>query len=146
MTGKRAEFILWCRAQLAKPVLWGDLDCSELVARSLLACAGPDLRGTHTAQRFADESPALATFAGAKPLDGDLCMYGADEGHVTHVAVWLDGGGCLSADGATKRIKTLEVAVASGAKVREHSTWRYRRDALSIHRNVWLDALELVCR
>lgn len=147
----RDAFVALARAQLGKRVLWAKdgpdvYDCSGLVAYCLLQVGGRDFRATHTAQRFADETPALETYSGALPLPGDLCFYGLDDGHVSHIAIWLDGGGCISADGATKRIRTLEEAEKANARVRQHDSWRWRRDALSIHRNVFVDSLDGVCR
>lgn len=145
MSAAREAFVAWCRAQLGKPVLWGQLDCSELVARGILAVGGPDMRATHTAQRMHDETPDLVTSQSPAPLDGDLMFYGLDAAHVVHVAIWFDGGRVLSADGATRRIKTLAEAEKAGARVRIHDA-PWRSDFRSVHRNVYVDRLDGVKR
>lgn len=143
----RRDFVAWCRSQLGATVLWGQLDCSELVARGIQAVGGKNMSRTHTAQRLHDETPNLKTESdSAMPLEGDLVFYGGDASRVVHVAVWVPSG-AISADGATKAITTLTRARAAGAKVREHRMVRFRRDLYcEIHRNTYLDALELVCR
>jgi cell wall-associated NlpC family hydrolase len=148
----REAFVLLCRAQWGRVVVMqgsmpDGLDCSEMIAWALGAMGCADMRGTHTAQRFHDESPALETFSEPPlALPGDLCFYGVDAGHVSHVAVYDGRGGCISADGATWSVKTVEIAkTIPGARVRNHHDWRFRRDLpyASLHRNTWLDALEL---
>lgn len=154
----RIKFVTWLIDQLGKPVLWsqkgpGSFDCSGLVTAALHAIGGagaPDLRATHNSQRLADETPHLSTFSDiAVPMQGDLCFYGLDLGGVEHVAIWLDSGKAISADGATPKINTLEESQKNPLnRVRLHSTWKFRGDLpySAIHRNTWLDALEGVCR
>jgi cell wall-associated NlpC family hydrolase len=129
-------------------VLWGDLDCSELVARSLLDAGGPDWRATHTAQRLHDDA-TRDIVPGEHELPGDLVFHGRDASHVSHVGIWLAGGKVVSADGATSRVKTLEEARANPrARVRLHSSIHYRPDLpyLTVKRFTVLDDLDKVSR
>lgn len=145
----RSRFVQLAVSKLGSTVLWGaqgprEFDCSGLVMWALenVGAHLPD----HTAQMLADETPNLATAPGATPLAGDLCFYGADWGRVTHVAIWLLGG-VLSADGATSRVTSLEVARANPkARVRLHASAEYREDFLGVHRNTFVDELDKVTR
>ncbi len=147
----RERFCAAALAQLGKQVLWGTdgpatFDCSGLVAYALKQAGGPDWRATHTAQRLADETPDLATFEDVTaPLPGDLCFFGADNAHVTHVGIWMTGGECLSADGATSRVTDL-AKVSPRSIVRLHENTAFRRDFLGVHRFTQLDAIDSVCR
>ena len=149
MSIARSRFCQLAIAKLGAVVLWGELDCSELVALCLLGVGAPDMTKTHRAQTLADETPNLVTAPGAEPLPGDLCFYGTDAGNISHVAIWLAGGGCISADGATSRIKDLKTAKANpGARVRFHDSADFRKDQpyFAIHRNTYLDAIDRVSR
>lgn len=149
----RAAFVELAKSKLDCMVLWNNdgpmvFDCSGLVCYCLHTVGGPDLRGTHNAQRLHDESPNIKTLSvPVMPVEGDLVFYGTDAARVVHVAIWLAGGRVLSADGATKTITTLAAAKAAGARVREHGRVRYRKAPyIEVHRNTWLDALDGVCR
>lgn len=136
--------------KLGATVLWAAngpdvFDCSGLVLWALNG-VGAKL-SDRRAQDLADQTPDLATAPGAAPLPGDLCFYGQDAAHVTHVAIWLAGGKVLSADGATSRVTSLKSAQANpSARVRFHDSAKYRRDWLGIHRNTFLDTLDGVTR
>lgn len=142
----RDKFLEAALAQMGKPVLMGELDCSELVAIGVKGAGGPDQTKTHTAQRYHNETRplTLAEF----PLPGDLGFYGTDAKHVIHVVIYVGPGRILSADGATSAVKDLVEAIKRGAKVREHPTEKYRRDVpfLGWHRNTVVDSLEFVTR
>jgi cell wall-associated NlpC family hydrolase len=148
----RDRFLKAVADQLGKPVLMGGtapdvFDCSELVAWGVLQAGGPDQRGTHTAQRYHDESRELAD--GEPILPGDLAFYGTAPDAVTHVTICDEYGGVISADGATRAIKSLSVALANPAnRVRRHGTVRYRRDCpyVVVRRNVIVDKLDNVTR
>ncbi len=150
----RTRFVQLALDKLGSTVLWGKdgpdvFDCSGLVCWSLLAVGGPDLRDTHRAQDLSDETPDLLTANGSAPMAGDLCFYGDSPGHVSHVAIWLEGGKCLSADGATSRITTLKEARAKpSCRVRLHELADFRKDLrhFAIHRNTFLNAVDLVCK
>ncbi len=152
----RTRFCQLVLSKIGSTVLWtaqgpDAFDCSGLVMWALLSLGAKGKNGKqivdHTAQMFSDETPALVTAPGATPLPGDLCFYGQDAGHVTHVAVWLAGGKVLSADGATSRILDLKTAKANPSnRVRLHDSPSYRRDLLSTHRNRFVDDLDLVTR
>ena len=149
----RAKFLKAVTEQLGKPVLMGGtapdvFDCSELVAWGVLQAGGPDQRGTHTAQRYHDETRELDGGADVQQ-PGDLVFYGSDPAHVTHVTICDEFGGIISADGATSAIKSLSVALANPHnRVRRHNTVRYRRDTpyVSVRRNVFVDNLDAVSR
>lgn len=114
---KRDLFLRGCLEHLGSVVVWGRLDCSELVALGELAAGLPDRRGTHTAQRYADENPVPA-----EPLvAGDLGFFGRDWKHVVHIVIATADGHILSADGATSKITTYAEAEKSpAARVRRH--------------------------
>jgi hypothetical protein len=142
----RERFVEAVEALLGRTVLWGELDCSEVVALGVKAAGGPDQTKTHRAQTYHDETRklGLAEF----PRAGDLGFYGVNPKSVIHVVVFLGPGRVLSADGATPRITTLEAAKAAGAAVRIHPSERYRRDVpfLGWFRNDVVDALDFVMR
>lgn len=146
MSVARARFAQLVLSRLGGVSLWtaqgpSAFDCSGLVMWALdgVGVNVPD----HTAQMLSDETPEVAAELGAKPLPGDLCFYGADAAHVTHVAVWLVGGRVVSADGATSKVTRLQVAAANpAARVRLHESPTYRRDYLATHRNRFLDDLD----
>lgn len=149
----RAQFLKAVTDQLGKPVLMGGtapdvFDCSELVAWGVLQAGGVDQRGTHTAQRYHDETRELVGGTDVQQ-PGDLAFYGVDAAHVSHVAIVDEFGGVISADGATRAIKSLAVALANPSnRVRRHAAIRYRRDLpyLSVRRNVFVDDLDKVTR
>ncbi len=149
----RALFVQLAKEQLGKPVLWAQrgpeaFDCSGLVTWLLEQVGGAKLRATHNAQKLHDQTPALETFPEATgALPGDLCLYGPDAGHIIHVTIWLEGGACISADGATSRQLLMSEALKNPlARVCRHDSLKYRRDFRSVHRNTWLDAVDGVCR
>lgn len=125
-------------------------DCSGLICGAILAAGGPDLRGSHNAQLLHDGCGELAVNVAATP--GDLVFYGVPDGperrRIVHVVMWLAGGHCISADGATWGVSTLEQARAARCKVRLHSTVHYRTDCpyVVVRRNLFLDAVDLVSR
>ena len=147
----RQKFITAVIEQLGKPVLMGAVapdafDCSELVAWGVKQAGGKNQSGTHTAQRYHDETRKLLDIETPEP--GDLGFYGADGSHVVHVVIYLAGGHVLSADGATRAIVDLETAKKKGAAVRLHQNAGYYKSApfLGWHRNTFVDELDLVTR
>lgn len=138
----REKFVGEVLRHKGEVVLWGALDCSELVALGIKYAGGPDQSKTHTAQRYFDETPALTQYE--FPKAGDLGFYGLDGKRVIHVVIFIAPGQVLSADGARPSIKTAEAAMAAGARVRLHTTEHYRQDVpwLGWHRNVYVDRLE----
>lgn len=121
-------------------------DCSGLGYWALKAL-GSKL-ADHSAQMFADETANLVTLKGALPLPGDFCFHGYAIDKVVHVSYWLAGGGCISADGATKRIPTLAEATAKAScRVREHPLANFRADLpyFAVHRNKFVDDLDGLC-
>lgn len=166
----RAKFLRAVVEQLGKPVVWAAkspeaFDCSELVAWAYLQAGGTDQRGTHTAQRYHDETRPLRPDEPVLP--GDLCFHGVYEQvkdgaghvvmrdgepelrlHVIHVTVCDEGDGVISADGATSAIRSLEVARANPTnRVRRHPKRQYRGEPyFACHRNIALDALDHVTR
>lgn len=146
----RTRFVQLALEQLGKPVLWNQdgpeaFDCSGLVAFTLRLVGGPDFRADHGAQRFFAESRPIAE---SLALPGDLLFYGHSVIQISHVAIVLEGGKALSADGATSHITKLEVALANPAnRVRMHDSYRFRRDEpyFAVHRNIWVDQLDQVC-
>ena len=150
MSIARGRFCQLALSKLGATVLWAAngpdvFDCSGLVLWALNG-VGAKL-SDRRAQDLADATPNLATHPGAAPLPGDLVFYGPNFAHVEHVAIWLAGGKVLSADGATSRVTALKSAQANpSARVRLHDSTGYRRDGLGVHRNSYLDALDLVSR
>jgi cell wall-associated NlpC family hydrolase len=148
----RNRFVVYALERMGDVVLWGELDCSELVARAFKDAGGPDWTKTHTAQRLHDEA-SRALVDGERPLPGDLVLHGYkatnDALKVTHVGIWLAGGQVISADGATPKIKTLAEAKAKpSCRVRLHSSINYRPDLpyLAVRRFTALDDLDHVSR
>ena len=149
----RDRFLKAVEEQLGKLVVWAAkapdaFDCSELVAWGLNVASDGKLEhsATHTAQRYHDETRPLVD--GEEPLPGDLCFYGADAKSVIHVTVCDKYGGVVSADGATRSITSLKVALANPAnRVRRHGKRRYRGEAyFVVHRNLFVDELDRVSR
>lgn len=163
MTSPRALAIAWAAEQIGKDVLMGYrgelrfdratrtlvphglgilvFDCSGFVTRAIKEGGGPDLSGTHNAQLLAGAMPELP--AGTGVLPADCGFYGSSWDKVEHIVLCTAGGSCLSADGATWGITSLEVARASRCRVRLHTTLRFRGDFLGVRRNVFLDAIPL---
>lgn len=119
----RQKMVEAARSYLGHTVLWGRLDCSELVANCFIACGLPDRRSTWRAQTFADNLQPID-----KPEPGDLGFFGLDWQHVVHVVIYCGPGEIISASGATSRVRTLKEAKARGAKVRSYTTHLYRTD------------------
>lgn len=121
----RRELFCWeALRYLGAVVQWGDLDCSDLVARARMACgvADGDERVTHTAQRYHD----IHLEAVLTPKPGDLGFYGKDATHVAHVVIALWNGTLLSADGAARAINTRALAEACRwARVQTHLSHDY---------------------
>lgn len=152
----RAKFIIAMTELLGQPVVWGGLDCSESVALGVLAASGGklDQRKTHRAQTYFNETRPLMPLERAMP--GDLVFYGvlpADPtseagARIHHVAVILENGKVLSADGATVKQQDPAVAAADQrARVRVHETVHFRHDLfVSIHRNTIVDSIDFVER
>jgi cell wall-associated NlpC family hydrolase len=147
----RTRFTQTALEQLGKPVLWAQrgpdvFDCSGLVAWALEQVgAAKTLRADHNAQRFHNESRAVLE---AEALPGDLLFFGNSPGDVEHVAIALKGGMALSADGATSHITTLaEARKNPHNRVAIHMSYRLRPDLpyFAVHRNAWVDALDLIC-
>ncbi len=118
----REAFVVGCLRHLGEVVFWGDLDCSDLVARGEIAAGLPDRRGSHTAQRYA----FLNREDVKEPELGDLCFFGRSWAEVVHVAVSSFGGQVLSADGATHAVQDrTTAAINPHARVRLHpdTTW-----------------------
>ncbi|MGH9811516.1 MAG: hypothetical protein ACRD4T_00120 [Candidatus Acidiferrales bacterium] len=118
---KRTKFVRACLLRWNEPVLWGGLDCSELVALAELDVRLPDRRGTFRAQDYATYNHEDVEV----PSSGDLGFYGASWRQVVHVIVAIDSHHCISADGATKKVTTLDGALARGARVRLHTGHRW---------------------
>jgi len=138
----RSRFCQLAVSKLGSVVLWNHdgpslFDCSGLVCWSLREVGGRDMSTTHNAQRLYDETTAVSS-----PSPGDLCFYGLDARHVIHVAIWVARGRVVSADGATSRVLDVKAARANlSARVRMHPAPEYRRDFLSVRRNIYLDDL-----
>ena len=144
MKPARHRFVTLAINRLGHVVVLGQLDCSELVAECLLGVGGPDLRSTHRASDMARETRPL--LPGEEVLPGDLHFYGKP-GAIIHVEIALAGGGTIGANGATSRVTTLKEARANPkARVRFHEKATHRADWLTVHRNLYLDALDAVSR
>lgn len=150
----RGKFLEAVQQLIGQPVVWGHLDCSDLVARGILAASDGkvDQRDTHTAQVYFEATRPLLPAERAVP--GDVVFFG-DVGkdatrfaaHVIHVAVVLHGGKILSADGATSRITDAVIAAQNPmAKVAVHDSIHFRHDFLAIHRNTLVDSLDAIER
>lgn len=133
---RRARFCFSAFRYLGAPVLWGDLDCSDLVARCELAIGLPDRRATWRAQTYADNYVEAV----GEPLPGDLAFFGNDWQHVAHVAIALARGHVISADGASSYVRTPEQAAAKEAQVNIHRSTGWRSDFLGWRRHPHLDA------
>jgi hypothetical protein len=123
---KREIFALGCLRYLGDVVVWGGLDCSDLVARGEMLAGLPDRRGSHTAQLYSTLNPTEAE----KPKLGDLGFFGHSWAQVQHVVVSSFGGQVLSADGATQVIKDPAVAITkANARVKLHPDTLWYRSA-----------------
>ena len=123
---KRDLFLRACLEQLGNVVVWGVLDCSELIAIGEKAAGLPDRRATHRAQTYAAENPEAAE----PPKPGDLGFFGRDWAHVIHVVTLTADGHVLSADGATSATKDYETAEKNpSARVRLHPDVTWYRSA-----------------
>lgn len=137
----RDRYTDWCRAQLGKPVLWGSkgpdlFDCSGLVTRGLyeMTDGAVDWRATHNTDKLWQELDP----AHGEPLPGDFVFYHPAlplfDGDMEHVAVVLEGGLVLTADGASSRIHTLEAAKEAHAIVRVRGDVNYRKGLAGFRR------------
>lgn len=147
MIENKTKFISYLASKLQRPVLWGSkgyakvdnvvvsdvFDCSGLVTCAIRAATGVDLTIDHNAQKLSDETPYTNT-----PQAGDLCFYGKDWGHVIHVAVYMEGGKCLTASGATSSITNLIDALKARHHISLEPVVRYRTDFLGIHTNTYI--------
>lgn len=146
----RSRFLGAMNGLMGSPVLWGAkgpdaFDCSGSVTHCLRFIGGPDLTHLENAQALFDHTRQLGAGPTDTPLPGDLVFYGADDSHIIHVATYDEFGGVISADGATSLIKSLSMALANPHnRVRRHNTVRYRKDFFTVHRNNYVDALDLV--
>lgn len=151
----RSRFLQFALSKLGEPVLWSQkgphlFDCSGLVTWSLMSCGGPDLRLTHNSQRLADETADLTTARpeALEPVPGDLLFFGDSAHGITHVAIVLAGGKCISADGASSHLTSEQVARANPRnRVRLHERFDFRPDLpfRSVHRNTLVDAIDGIC-
>ncbi len=149
----RDKFLKAVMALEGEVVVWGQLDCSEVVARGVKAAGGPDQSKTHTAQTYYEVTRPLQPLERAIP--GDLIFWGTmpadpctDSNRIIHVGVILEGGKVLSADGATHTVTDLATAKANtNARVRVHNTVFFRREQYAcIHRNTVVDQIDLTDR
>lgn len=125
-------FIAACKAQLGLPYVWpsernhysgkglvGCLfpegrDCSGLVSVSLGAAGDlTDRRAMWSAQRYANELEHTDL-----PQIGDLVVYGAGWGHVTHIEVYMGPDRYLGAIGGNGDTETPEIARRKNACVK----------------------------
>lgn len=148
----RERFVACVAALIGKPVLWGAkgpdaFDCSGSVTAALYEVGGPDLRHVFNAQALYNETRELPI--AESPIAGDLAFYGSGPAGIIHVATVDHFGGVISADGATPAIASLQVAMANSAnRVRRHQRINFRPDChfVAVHRNVFVDQLDGVCR
>lgn len=161
----REKFLEYVESQLGKPTLWGAKgphahDCSGLVTCGIRAAGGPDLTATDNADALGKKTRRL--LPGEKPIPGDLILFDAEQndpaapGHdvdehvgIVRTVAGVDGATedtAIDASGATSRIRTLEEAIAAGAKVRTWKGFRYRKSFRAIHRNTYLDSIDFVTR
>lgn len=125
MSEKRLQFLKAALAYWGDVVLWGDLDCSDLVARAEKTIGLPDRCATFRAQTYFDFNGEAVE----KPRPGDLGFYGVPA-NVVHVIVALDEHHVLSADGASTMIRKLEDAKARAcARVRVHTGTNWYKSA-----------------
>lgn len=150
--GARVRFVKEAEKMLGTVVLMGAtapdaVDCSELVAWCYQQVGGENQSKTHTAQRYHDEGRVFAP--GEFPLPGDLAFYGSGVSGVSHVAIYDEFGGVISADGATRLITSYSAALANPShRVRRHNTARFRKDLpyFTARRFKALDVLDNVSR
>lgn len=138
MSARRIAFVKAALAHFGDVVLWNELDCSELVVVAGMAVGLPDRRRTFRAQTYADDNREDAK----EPLPGDLHFWGKSWADVIHIAIAVDGIHILSADGATKAIRSREEAAQRpGARVRLHTGpgWYKSAPYLGCRRHAELD-------
>lgn len=147
MMGYRGEVVFDRELRCLKPhkylpqVIY---DCSGLYCGAVKAAGGPDMLGTHNAQRLHDEMRELAEHE--PPMVGDGVFYGKSSSLIIHVGIWCVGGKVISADGATWGIVDLETAKAARAQVRLREDVHFRGDFISIRRATVLDDIDKVTR
>lgn len=145
----RERFCQIALKHIGDAVVWNQkgpnvFDCSGLVTFSLWAAGGPDFRVTHNSQRLANGTPNIIT-GPVEARPGDLVFFGHDFDKVSHVGIWMAGGHCLSADGATPKIKDLATALSFPThRVRLHDSVLFRKDLPwhAIHINTHLDKMD----
>lgn len=145
---KRIDFVEYCRSKIGKLVMWGAkgfatfhklriedvFDCSGLVTCGIKHVTGQDFRLTYSSQILANVTPPTLY-----PQHGDLIFYGKSWREVIHVAVWMNGGGCITASGASQKIDNLVDAVRCQRLVEVRKVARYRSDFLGVHKNIFLE-------
>lgn len=143
----RPRFLEYVLAQLDRPTLMGAkgddaFDCSGLVTCGIRAAGGPDLTKTHNANRLGKETRPL--LPQERPLPGDLIFFDAEhDGVDEHVGIVKDADTAIDAEGATHSVTSIAEAVKRHAKVRLHHGHKYRASFRAIHRNTYLDSLDL---
>lgn len=145
----RTRFLDFVLSQIDKPCCWGckgpdAFDCSGLVTCGILAAGGEDMRHTHNANKLGAETRQLQPME--RPLPGDLILFDAEgDGLDEHVGIVKDAKTAIDASGATHAVTSIEEAVRHHARVRLHDGLQYRPGS-RLHRNTYLDAIDLVNR
>lgn len=150
----RGRFVDAVKAKLGSTVLWAQrgptvFDCSGLFTYCLKEIGGPDFTHLENAQGLYNGTRALGAPETDQPLPGDAVFYGHGPDTITHIAVLIENGRVISADGATSHITTLAMAQANPAnRVRLHPSMLFRHDEpyVVVHRNVFVDSMDGVSR
>lgn len=146
----RERYIATAHAQLGKTVLWAargpdEFDCSGLATWCLKEIGGPDLTHLENAQGLFNGTRALGAGPTDNPLPGDLVFFGHGELTISHVAILVENGQVISADGATSHITSLAIATANPShRVRLHPSMLFRPDEpyVVVHRNAFVDTMD----
>lgn len=128
---QRLAFFMEVQKHKDTPYRWGAkgplrFDCSGLVTYCIHQVGGPDYRETYNAQRLFNEFQKLE--ADEKPRPGDLCFYGMNDQHITHVMVNMGDGTVFGATGGDSTTTDDVAAARRGACVKSRASVTYRPD------------------
>lgn len=104
-------------------------DCSGLVCEFLKALGTLETNEELGSQQLHDHFAPVAHQGAAST--GSLVFYGADESHIDHVAMFIDGHFIVEAGHGTSDTLTKEIAEKRGAFVRVRP-YTYRKDLVTI--------------
>lgn len=120
MEMRRFWFISVVRSHLNRWYIWGGdsplgFDCSGLVVEGMRSVGLLPLAVDMGADGFWNNLKDKET---SEPIAGCLAFWFDKTGLATHVAVCLDGQYCITADGGSNKVKTVEDAMKYNAFIK----------------------------